>query len=172
MRRLDGHSAKLNFFPKPNRWKLKLFSAAACLVLAALLLLDWCFVRYRLLDETLAPAFWGGQKVVTFRLAYWLSHPQRNDMVIYSPARDVFKPGKLLGVAGDVVALEQGKIILNGSPVPGGLTYGDISIPATKVPQGFVCLLPGPEERPVQFRLMAIKNIKGRIVGNWQVLLI
>jgi len=172
MQRLRKNLTGVCLFPKPRRWKLKLAGAGLFLLITSLLLLDWGFVRYRLLDEALAPAFWAGQKVVTLRTAYWILPPRRNDLIVYSRTKGVYQSGKLLAIQGDRIAIQHGKVVLNGSPVPGSPAFGDLSIPQITVPLGFVSLLPNPEELPVRLQLIPIRNIQGKILGNWQVLII
>ena len=169
MQKSDNLRHQFTLFLKISHRKQKLLLATCSVIILNLLLLDWSFVRYRLLDESIAPAFWGGQKVVTLRWAYLLTSPQRQDMIIYSQAGR-FLPGKIVAVPGDHVAFSKGVIFLNGTPLhdTGGLTYENASPAEISVPKGFV----GVIDNPGRFKLVAIKNIKGKILGNWQVLII
>ncbi len=170
MQQTENRKQQLNLFCKEVHWKTRLGIGAISLVLVALLLSDWCFVRYRLLDEALAPAYWAGQKVVTYRFAYGLAKPSRQDMVIYSPEPGDFAAGRVAGTAGDQIELREGTLYVNGTPTTA--LSRDSSLAATTVPAGYVCLQPGLSERPTRFKFIAVKTIVGKVIAGWQVLII
>ncbi|HEX3015729.1 MAG TPA: S26 family signal peptidase [Desulfobacteria bacterium] len=136
--------------------------AFICLVFTTLFL-DWVFVRYRLLDESVAPAYWSGQKVVTFRWAYQFSHPQQNDLIIFSPVEGIYVAGKIIALPG-----EQAKTSFD--------TKG--YNPAQVVPNAYVSVQLNTARQPTSrdsgatHLLVPLAAIKGKIIGPWQVQLI
>ena len=169
MQQTEKQEKQFDLFSKEVHWRARLAIGAITLFLFALILSDWCFVRYRLLDEALAPSYWPGQKVITFRFAYAFAEPARQDMVIYSPAAGEFAAGTVTATAGDQVELRQSTLYVNGAPAA-ALPACQDSIAAATVPAGFVCLQPGLSE--TRFKIVAVKNIVGKVIGRWQVLII
>ena len=136
---------EFTLFTKIIKWKHRLGLGFLALLLIFLLLLDFSFVRYRLMDASLAPAYWGGQKVITLRWAYIFHLPQKQDYIVYKQG-SLFIPAQIVAVPGD--NFEQ-KVL----------------------PPGFVGVVAdfGSEAKATR---VPIKSIKGKILGKWQVLLI
>lgn len=172
MQQTENNERQFHLFYKAVHWKTRLGIGAVVVFLIVLLLSDWCFVRYRLLDEALAPNYWSGQKVVTFRFAYGLAEPARQDMVIYSPAPGEFAAGRVAGTAGDQVELRQGRLYVNGLPTADLPSCQDNPLAAITVPAGFICLQPGLSDRPTRFKIISANSIVGKVIGGWQVLMI
>ena len=136
---------EFTLFAKMARWKHRLGLGFLAILITLLLLLDFSFVRYRLMDASLAPAYWGGQKVITLRWAYVFHSPQKLDYIVYKQG-SLFIPAQIIAVPGD--NFEQ-KVLPPG--FVGVVTDFGSAQMATTVP---------------------IKLIKGKILGKWQVLLI
>lgn len=166
---------KFNLFIKVVHWRAKLILSVLIPIVLAILVLDWSFVRYRLLDEAIAPNFWGGQKVVTSRWSYLFKEPQKQDLIIYSPSKDVYMPGRVIAVVQDDVAIFNGAIYVNGNPVPNSEQHPQTTSKSVfiRVPQGYVGVLTAePTETLARFKLVPLNTIKGKIIGPWQVLII
>jgi hypothetical protein len=161
-------------FTRIIKWrKTKLIAFLLALLLMLILLLDWSFVRYRLLDESMSPIFWGGQKVITLRWAYLFTVPERDDLIIYTPFSGTFRPGLVIAVPGDELKLVDGTLFINSTPVqevqfPAGFSSSELT-----VPEKFVCVVePNPLEAPARLKLISRNSISGKILGHWQVLII
>ncbi len=172
MRQMEPQNFSL-FNKIMRRRKCKLTFILATALLAAALILDWSFVRYRLLDGSLSPVFWGGQKVVTFRWAYLFRTPERNDLIIYTPVPGTFCPGKVLGLPGDRVTLVDGQVFINNTPLPGVLLPSNVGATQLIVPREFICVgVANPVEHPARLKLVPTNAVCGKILGHWQVLII
>ncbi len=168
------HHYDFNLYSQPTTRRYPVILAAGLFAVLTLLLLDFSFVRYRLLNEALEPTYWSGQKVVTWRWAYMNNKPRRNDRVVYNQSATSYAAACIVAVPGDHILSVHHTIYLNGKPLAAALSAKSLTAYAAfSVPSGFVCIL-AQKTAPQQLglSLLPITRLQGKIIGPWQVLLI
>ena len=94
---------------------------------------------------SMAPRIASGEFVLINTISYRLHVPQRGDIIAFrheSPAPEVFIK-RIIGLAGDKVAIDRGKVIVNGSALPEPyVRFADNrSFPEVTVPAGSLYVL-------------------------------
>lgn len=104
---------------KKSQWSHFLLETLQTIVLAVVLyfLIDSVVARVRVENISMLPTLQPGEFVVVNKLAYRLGQPQRGDIVVFhmpiNPEEDYIK--RLIGLPGDVVKAEGGKVYVNGT---------------------------------------------------------
>jgi len=88
---------------------------------------------------SMAPRIASGEFVLINTISYRLHAPQRGDIVAFrheTPAPEVFIK-RIIGLAGDKVAIDRGKVIVNGSVLPepyvrfaDNRSFSEVTVPA------------------------------------------
>ena len=86
------------------------------IVLAAILSLSFC-QTVALQESSMDPTFCAGEKLLVNRLSYKIGSPQRGDVIAFRISSD--KKGsthikRVIGVPGDTIQIQDGKILING----------------------------------------------------------
>ncbi len=94
---------------------------------------------------SMAPRIASGEFVLINTISYRLHTPQRGDIIAFrheSPAPEVFIK-RIIGLAGDKVAIDRGKVIVNGSALsePYVRFADNRSFPEVTVPAGSLYVL-------------------------------
>lgn len=153
-----------------RKWK---FTVIFLIIILSVLLLDAGFVRYRLLDDSLAPTYWSGEKVVTWRLAYLWHTPQKQDLVVFSPQEDEFYAGQIIALPGDRVSSFDHILYVNSKPLPLKPPPSlDGHYRVFRVPRGFVYIASYITPHTAHFKLIPQHDLAGRVLAHWQILLI
>jgi signal peptidase I len=75
--------------------------------------------RFKIDGSSMEPNLHNGQYIIINKLVYQLKDPERGDIVVFQypndPSRDFIK--RVIGVPGDQVRIEQGRIFINGTYV-------------------------------------------------------
>lgn len=75
--------------------------------------------RVRVDGFSMRPTLQDGEFVLVNRIAYWKASPQRGDIVVFRypfhPEEDYIK--RVIGLPGDEVVIENGRVIVNGIPL-------------------------------------------------------
>ncbi len=71
-------------------------------------------------SESMAPTLQGGDRVLTNKLAYYLSDPERGDLVVFEDTgkqknEDTVK--RVIGLPGDEISVEDGALLVNREPL-------------------------------------------------------
>lgn len=98
---------------------------------------------FRISSDSMAPTFEAGDHVLVDKLSYRLGSPGRGDLVVLpEPGSGEILLKRLAGVAGDILALEEGALVVNGrtqsepyldAELGDGLYYGPVTVPAGHV---------------------------------------
>lgn len=98
------------------------------------------FENYRVEGHSMAPTLADQQYLVVSKLSYRLGEPQRGDIVVFqdprNPDRKLIK--RVIGLPGEVVAIQQGEVFINGQQISESYTNGrgHYSVPSTPIPAG------------------------------------
>jgi signal peptidase I len=91
------------------------------LLLAAVLffVINSVSARVRVDGFSMRPTLEDGELVLVNKLAYWLGQPKHGDIVVFrypvNPSEDLIK--RVIGLPGDVVKIQDGKLYINGLAV-------------------------------------------------------
>lgn len=136
-------------FPRPGALRSAGARPAAAafitLVLLALAGLTVVFVAepVRIPSDSMAPTLRAGDHVLVDKIGLRNRSPARGDLVVFdSPAGDGLLVKRVAGVGGDQVGIEDGVLVVNGSPVAepyldqgrvDGLYFGPVTVPAGRL---------------------------------------
>lgn len=72
-----------------------------------------------------SPNQWEADKIIVDKLSYKFSNPQRGDIVVFSPTKELQQEQyqdafikRIIGLPGEQVALKNGKVYINNQPLP------------------------------------------------------
>jgi signal peptidase I len=159
------------------------FVEALALVFVALLLAltlkTYVAEAYEIKGRSMEPTFNDGERVVVLK-ARALYDIERGDIIVFSsrddPSKDLIK--RVIGLPGDTVRIERGRVYVNGSREPlteeyvkddGGYGYGGNRIEKKIGPDEYYVL--GDNRRDScdsrRFSGVPAKNIKGKVIVRW-----
>ncbi|QWZ09448.1 signal peptidase I [Nocardioides panacis] len=110
-----------------------------------LLLLTGRFVAepFEVASSSMTPTLRDGDEVLGEKLWPHLRGLRRDDLVVFHPpGTDALMVKRVVGLAGDTVALADGRLVVDGRPVPeayvdlpsvDGVYYGPVTVPAGSV---------------------------------------
>jgi len=107
------------------------------LTLVIFLLVRFAAPNYRIEGFSMEPNFHDGQYLFVNRLVYLLRPPERGDVIVLIPpsntARDYIK--RVVGLPGEHVQIVDGRVLINGQPLPepyplnrGSYSYGPVTV--------------------------------------------
>jgi signal peptidase I len=83
------------------------------------LAVNFATARYVVDGQSMEPNLHTGQFLIVSRLAYRFGTPQRGDIIVFDfpgdPSDDYVK--RIIGLPGDEVVLQDGKVFINGNPI-------------------------------------------------------
>ncbi|WP_076259988.1 signal peptidase I [Intrasporangium flavum] len=148
----------------------------------------WVLEPVRVTSDSMSPTLSPGEHVLLLREP-WAGSVSRGDVVVVGPgwaARAATDPRlsgqpdadawvkRVVGVADDVVALEDGRLVVDGSPVAepwfdpesmDGVYFGPVTVPS-----GAVFVMGDDRSRSVDSRDLGpvlLEEIEGRVVTPW-----
>ncbi|KOP27844.1 signal peptidase I [Hapalosiphon sp. MRB220] len=72
-----------------------------------------------------SPNQWEADKIIVDKLSYKFSNPQRGDIVVFSPTKELQDEQyqdafikRIIGLPGETVSLKNGKVFINNQPLP------------------------------------------------------
>jgi signal peptidase I len=137
--------------PKPQAkwwsWRENLRLIAIALVLAVLLRTFIAEPRY-IPSDSMLPTLATGDRLVVEKVSYHLHPPHRGDIVVFTPPPELHRAGsafikRVIALPGQVVAIENGRVYLDGQPLREDYLAEaiDYTIPPVQVPPGQVFVL-------------------------------
>ncbi len=107
------------------------------LTLVIFLLIRFAVQNFRIEGFSMEPNFHDGQFLLVNKIVYMLHPPERGDVVIFrfpnNPDRDFIK--RIIGLPGDRVEIENGRVLINGEALPetyplnpGSYSYGPVTV--------------------------------------------
>jgi signal peptidase I len=99
-------------------WKHIILDVVETLLLAAVLffVINSVSARVRVDGFSMQPTLEDNELVLVNKMAYWLGQPKRGDIVVFrypvNPSEDLIK--RVIGLPGDVVKIQDGKVFING----------------------------------------------------------
>jgi signal peptidase I len=96
--------------------------------------------------DSMSPTLRIGDRLIIDKLSYRFKSPQRGDLIVFNPTKTLqeqnFKDAfikRIIGVPGDTIAIQNGKLLLNGKVTPEAYiteapsyTYGPTIVPANE----------------------------------------
>lgn len=78
--------------------------------------------------DSMLPTLHDGERVIVVRSAYYVREPQRGDIIVcYYPGYTVSCVKRVIGLPGEYVLIDNGKVYVNGNPVDESMYWdGDI----------------------------------------------
>lgn len=128
----------------------------------------------RVEGTSMEPSLHTGQRLVIEKVTYHFQNPAHGDVVVLKLDGRENTPliKRVIGTAGDVVAIRNGRVYLNGAPVEeqyvSQVTLGDY--PSTVVPEGYVFVLGdnrGASNDSRHFGMVAESNLVGRAIMSY-----
>ncbi len=104
--------------PTKPGWVTLLYEVLETVALAVIiwLVVNFATARFIVEGSSMEPNFHTGQMLIVSRLAYKFGPPQRGDVIVFQyPGNltdDYIK--RIIGVPGDTIAIEAGKVLVNG----------------------------------------------------------
>ncbi len=144
----------------------------ALAVIIAILIKTFLLNTTYVLGHSMFPTLDEKDRLFTNKIVYILGNPERGDIVVLKapddPDKDYIK--RIIGIAGDIVEIKDGKVYLNGEELSekylpeDAYTYEDIRV---EVPEGEVFVLGDNREKMASkdsryFGTISIEKIKGK----------
>ena len=128
------------------------------------------------------PNLYTGQRVLVMKSAYWFDDPHRGEVIIFKstqdPDRTLIK--RVIGMPGDNIAITDGEVYINGSPLDEPYAQGFTSPDSTKVvPAGNYFVMGDNRESSTDSRswgMLPRENIIGKAwlcywpLGDWHLI--
>lgn len=77
-------------------------------------------INFRITGVSMEPTLRDGEYVFVYRMAYWREPPERGDIIVFrhplNPRRTLIK--RVIGLPGETVAIQNGRVYVNGQPLP------------------------------------------------------
>ena len=89
-------------------------------------------MKTTMIGDSMEPVLYNSQSVLMDRLAYLISSPKRNDVIIFRPngnKNSHFYIKRVIGLPGETVQIKNGKIYISGSELDEGDKYDTIIDP-------------------------------------------
>lgn len=146
------------------------------LVLAAVLLLARAFVAepLRVSSTSMTPTLRHGDHVLVDKIGPRSHHPQRNDIIAFTiPGTGQLLIKRVAGVAGDIVGIEDGVLVVNRKPVHepyvNAAEMDSVYFGPVVVPPGRVFVLGDDRANSIdsrRFGPVAVSAVTGRVLGR------
>lgn len=169
---------------KEYMWFKKLFgSALEAAAIAAIAVLAVIFVRqffspYSIAGASMAPSFHDGDYVFVDQLSYRLAQPKRGEVIVFhsQSARGEDLVKRIIGLPGERVIVEEGRVTIVNEENPGGLVLNESYLDPYDVTTGNADIYLGASEyfvmgdnRLVSFDsrswgALSAENIVGRVL--------
>ncbi|MEE1312798.1 MAG: signal peptidase I [Lachnospiraceae bacterium] len=88
-------------------------------VLAAFLLIRFCFFGIHMRGDSMKPSIKDGQFCIASRLNYSISSPKRDDIVVFQNGEEghSYYIKRVVAVPGDTIVIKDGEILVNGKKI-------------------------------------------------------
>lgn len=106
-------------------------SALVAILLAFFIVYSWG-VKTKVIGTGMEPYLYNGQTVFISRISYLLSRPKSGDVVVFLPngnKNSHYYVKRVIGVPGDKLKIENGKIIINDDELVSSVDYDKIAEP-------------------------------------------
>lgn len=123
-----------------NKWYVYIGILLLCGIVTELLGGDVIVKTYKMSAGSMEPTLLIGDHILVNKFIYWNSAPKRGDVIVFEyppdPSKDFVK--RVVGVAGDVLELRSGRLMLNGKEYEENYlksasenygSYGPVSVP-------------------------------------------
>jgi signal peptidase I len=176
---LDTGPGRVIALPAPaGLWPRGLLRTILTIILPAVLV-ALCIVMFvaqptQVIGVSMEPTLVSGQRLVVDKLSYRFQQPARGDLVVLNLPDAKRRPliKRVVATGGDVVAIEDGLVFLNGQPLVedyiSQLTSG--YLPATRVPEGYLFVLGdnrAASNDSRSFGMVPFENLAGRAVASY-----
>ena len=123
-----------------------MLAAVALLVVLALLVRAYVVEPFAIPSESMAPTLRPGDRVLVEKLSYRFGSPRRGDLVVFrSPDGGALAVKRIVGLAGDRVAIEDGVLAIDGhvrrEPYVDHATVDSVYFGPVTVPRGDVFVM-------------------------------
>lgn len=113
--------------------------------LVTFILFRYVFVISTVMSGSMEPTIMTGNTAFCNRLAYLFSEPERGDKIIFfSDEADTYYFKRIIGLPGDVVSFEDGKVLINGTVLEEDYIQPGVKTECSEtftVPEGHIFLL-------------------------------
>lgn len=158
-------SGKAFFCPRlTRRYLLRVVAVGACTAILA----TWVVTPCRIQGDSMAPTYRDGGMAVIWRGAFRLRRPRRGEVVaIRAAGPRVMFLKRVVGVEGDSVGFQSGRLLLNGEPLDEPYVAGncDWSLAPRQVPPGWVYVVGDNRSMPMEhhvFGATEVSQLAGR----------
>jgi signal peptidase I len=107
--------------------RTKTFLAMFAVVLVCYLVFSSLLWPVQVLGDSMQPTFDDGTRHYVNKLAYWSEKPKRGDVVTLRVRAGEMFIKRIVGLPGETVAFKDGKLVINGQPMPE--YYTDRAVP-------------------------------------------
>ena len=142
-------------------------------VLSILLLRYYVIQPFRTTGISMEPTYRNGSIIFVNKLVYRIRKPERGEIVVFrtNDAPYLYFVKRILGLAGEEIEINNGKLLVNGMQVEEGYLPAQNSwdIPPFDVREGCVFVAGDNREMPVEahiFTQVALRNIVGMAMGG------
>lgn len=125
---------------------LELIESVVVAVLLAVVIRLFILAPFYIPSGSMEPTLRIGDRIIVSKISYVFKEPQRGDVVVFryplDPSRDFVK--RLVGLPGETVSLRNGRLYINGQPVPEDYLPGDMKFAdfgPVRVPAGYYFVL-------------------------------
>jgi signal peptidase I len=131
---------------RPHRSRAWLVAAAALILLLGALVRAYVAEPFAITSESMEPTLRSGDRVLVEKLSYSVGSPQRGDLVVFrAPDGGSLAVKRIVGLAGDRVAIEDGVLAINGhlqrEPYVDHRTVDSVYFGPVVVPRGDVFVM-------------------------------
>jgi signal peptidase I len=122
----DAENENLDETPSSARWVVELVAVVVVAIIVAVLLRAFVVATYSIPSGSMEPTLQIGDRIVVDKLSYHLHGVDRGNIVVFTtppnencagpPVADLVK--RVIGLPGEVISLEDGKVYINGRLLP------------------------------------------------------
>jgi signal peptidase I len=122
----DAQNENLDETPSSARWVVELVAVVVVAIIVAVLLRAFVVATYSIPSGSMEPTLQIGDRIVVDKLSYHLHGVDRGNIVVFTtppnencagpPVADLVK--RVIGLPGEVISLEDGKVYINGRLLP------------------------------------------------------